>query len=223
MNYTRWLEELCPNNTVLAQLFEEWIDTRSPSFWRFFKTETSFRLWEKTLREIMRKHQCSNLHMFKSDTKGLVMVLDHCVVRTYRTQLFLKIRPLYRLRNPYLEKCLMSKQLDHVGLFVCKKIQPLMDTSDYDNVRLSLKLTPALFEQLLQDVEKAISKIHSYGYCHNDISLDNTGYDNETQTFVVFDFDAATRQTIFQRDRLCLDRSSWERSLKAWSRFLPVK
>ena len=109
------IEELRQNNTVLSQLFEDWIDTRSPSFWRFFTTEKSFRQWEKTLREVMHQHNCSNLEMFKSDTKGLIMVLDHCVVRTYRTNLFLRIRPLYRLRNPYLEKCLMSKQLDHVG------------------------------------------------------------------------------------------------------------
>jgi len=223
MNHAVLIEELRQNNTVLSQLFEDWIDTRSPSFWRFFTTEKSFRQWEKTLREIMRQHNCSNLEMFKSDTKGLIMVLDHCVVRTYRTNLFLRIRPLYRLRNPYLEKCLMSKQLDHVGVFVCKKIKPLMDTSDYDNVRLSLKFTPRLFEQLLKDVEKAIGKIHSYGYCHNDVSLDNTGYDEETKNFVVFDFDAATRLTIFNRKNLCLDRTSWERSLKAWSRFFPVK
>jgi hypothetical protein len=222
MNREVLIEELCQKNTVLSQLFGDWIDVRSPSFWRFFKNEKSFRLWEKTLRDIMKQHDCSNLHMFKSDTKGLVMVLDHCVVRTYRTNLFLKIRPLYRLRNPYLEKCLMSRQLDHVGVFICKKIQPLLDTSGMD-VRLSLQFTPALFEQMLKDVEKAISKIHSYGYCHNDISLDNTGYDKETKTFVVFDFDAAKRLTVFDRKHLCLDRTSWERSLKSWSRFFPVK
>lgn len=222
MNHAVLIEELSPNNSVLSQLFEDWIDTRSPSFWRFFRTEKSFRLWERTLREVMKLHNCSNLLMFKSDTRGLVMVLDHCVVRTYRTNLFLKIRPLYRLRNPYLEKCLMSKQLDHVGIFVCKKIKPLMDTSGMD-IQLSMKFTPRLFEQLLKDVEKAITKIHSYGYCHNDISLDNTGYDEDTKTFVVFDFDAASRLTIFNRNRMCLDRTSWERSLKAWSRFLPVK
>ena len=214
------LEGLCRDNTVLNQLFEDWIDTRSPSFWRFFPNQKAFLLWEKTLREVMKQHNCSNLKMFKSDTRGIVMVLDHCVFRTYRTNLFLRIRPLYRLRNPYLEKCLMSRQLKHVGVFVCKKIKPLLDTVSY---QLTMKFTPSLFEQMLQDVERGIHKIHSYGYCHNDVSVDNTGYDEETKTFVVFDFDAATRPTIFHRSHMCLDRSSWERSLKTWSQFFPAK
>ena len=68
MKHVVLIEELCQNNTVLSQLFDDWIDIRSPSFWRFFTTEKSFRLWEKTLRDIMRQHNCSNLEMFKSDT-----------------------------------------------------------------------------------------------------------------------------------------------------------
>lgn len=215
--------ELSGGNPVLSQLFDDWIDYRSPSFWRFFSNEKTLRVWEKMISHVISHYNSPNLQMFKSDTKGLVMVLDHCVVRTYRSDLFLKIRPLYRLRNPHLEKCLMSKQLGHIGVFVCKKIKPLMDTSNIDNVRLSMKFTPPLFEQLLHDVEKAISKIHSYGYCHHDVSLDNTGYDEETKNFVVFDFDAAKRINIFNRKKVCLDRGSWERSLKAWSKFLPVK
>lgn len=215
--------ELIVNNPILRQLFGDWTDIGSPSFWRFFTNEKTLRSWDKVLRHITEQYKSPNVMMFKSDTKGMVLVLDHCVVRTYRTNLFLRIRPLYRLRNPYLEKCLMSKQLDHIGVFVCKKIKPLLDTSDFEEIKLSMKFTPSLFEKLLKDVEKAIGKIHSSGYCHHDISLDNTGYDEETKNFVVFDFDAAKRMTIFERDQLCLDRTSWERSLKAWQKFLPVK
>lgn len=216
------IKELCENNPVLSQLFDEWISTNAPSFWRFFTNEKSFRLWEKTLRDVMKKHDSPNLLMFKSDAKGMVMVLDHCVVRTYRTDLFMRIRPLYRLRNPNLEKCMMSKQLDHVGMFVCKKIKPLLETR-MDDVRLSLKFTKPLFQQLNRDVEKAIGKIHSYGYCHHDISLDNTGYDEETKQFVVFDFDAAKRMTIFDRKNMCLDQASWKRSIKAWTKLFQLK
>lgn len=225
------VEEMCQDNSVLSQLFDDWIDTNSPSFWRFFtysvrdKPHTNEKLlwsWEKLLRRVMKQYDSPNLLMFKSDAKGMVMVLDNCVFRTYRANLFMRIRPLYRLRNPHLERCLMSKQLGHIGVFVCKKIKPLMDTST-DSVRLTMKMTKPLFEQLLRDVEKGIGKIHSYGYCHHDISLDNTGYDEDTKQFVIFDFDAAQRTTIFNRRDLCLDRTSWERSLKAWAKFFPVK
>jgi len=83
-------------------------------------------------------------------------------------------------------------------------------------------MTSQLFEQLLKDVEKGISKIHSYGYCHNDVSMDNTGYDEETKNFVLFDYDAVQRITIMKR-KYCLDRTSFEKSLKTWEKLLPVK
>lgn len=222
MNKKQLVGELSENNPLYTQLFEDWIDISSYSFWRFFTTEKSLRSWDSFLRKIMNKYNSFNILSFKSDVKGMILVLDHCVVRTYRTNLFLRIRPLYRLRNPYLEKCLESKQLDHMGVFVCKKIKPLLDVSDLDNVKLSMKITPILFEQLLQDLEKAISKIHSYGYCHHDVSLDNTGYDEETKNFVLFDFDAVRRMNVMDR-KLCFDRTSLEKSLKTWKKLLPVK
>jgi len=222
MNRRDLVEELSQKNTIYPQLFDDWIDIGSYSFWRFFPTEKSLRSWDAYLRKVMLKFNSPNIQTFKSDVKGMIIVLDHCVVRTYRTNLFLRIRPLYRLRNPYLEKCLESKQLENNGVFVCKKIKPLLDVSSMTGIRLSVKMTPHLFEQLLQDVEKGISKIHSYGYCHNDVSLDNTGYDEETKKFVLFDYDAATRITIMKR-KYCFDRTSFEKSLKTWEKLLPVK
>jgi len=222
MNRKVLVEELSQNNIIYSQLFEDWIDVESYSFWRFFPTEKSLRSWDAYLRKIMVKFNSPNIQSFKSDVKGMILVLDHCVVRTYRTNLFLRIRPLYRLRNPYLEKCLESKQLEKNGVFVCKKIKPLLDVSSMTGIKLSVKMTSQLFEQLLKDVEKGISKIHSYGYCHNDVSMDNTGYDEETKNFVLFDYDAVQRITIMKR-KYCLDRTSFEKSLKTWEKLLPVK
>lgn len=212
------LTELSINNPILAQLLEDWIDMFSYSFWRFFPNEKSLRLWDKTIREATTRFDSPHLLMYKSDVAGMVLVLDHCVVRTYRTARFLKIRPLYRLRNPYLEKCLLSRQSGHFGVFVCKKIKPLVDIS---TLSLTIPFTPQLFEQMLQDVDHAVNKMHSYGYCHNDVSIDNTGYDQDTGVFVLFDFDAATRMTIKNR-KLCMDRAKWQRSLQVWSKSLPI-
>lgn len=210
------VDELVQRNPVLAELMEDWTDVSSYSFWRFFPNEQSLRLWDQLIRHVIKAYDSPHVSMYKSDVAGMVLVLDHCVVRTYRTARYLKIRPLYRLRNPYLEKCLMSRQLGHFGVFVCKKIQPLVKM---DDLTLSVQFTPSLFEKLLTDVEKGISKIHSYGYCHNDVSLDNTGYDPETGNFVLFDFDASSRNnSVFG---FCADRISWEKSLHTWSKFLP--
>lgn len=218
VNKTAILAELCASSSIMTQLFEDWIDVQSYSFWRFFRDEKSVREWEKFLRHVSEKYNCSNVFMYKSDVAGMVIVLDHCVVRTYRTAKFLKIRPLYRLRNPYLERCMMSKQMGHVGVFVCKKIKPLVNIAD---LTLSVKFTPERFEKLLNDVGKGLDKIHSYGYCHNDTSLDNTGYDEETGNFVIFDFDASFPTTQMRR-AICMDRTKWEKSLELWSKFLPL-
>lgn len=213
------IEQLSVENPILPQLLEDWIDATSYSFWRFFPDEKSLRLWDKTVREIIHQYKSPHLLLYKSDVAGMVLVLDHCVVRTYRTAKFLKIRPLYRLRNPYLERCMMSRQLKNVGVFVCKKINPLVDIN---TLSLSLKFTPTLFEQLMRDVAQGIHKIHSYGYCHNDVSLDNTGYDEETRQFVLFDFDATSRMTIKDRDG-CMDWINFQKSIRTWSKFLPLK
>lgn len=218
MDRAKLLTELSTNNPLLVQLLEDWMDTHSYSFWRFFPNEKSLRLWDKIIREAITRFDSPNLILYKSDVAGMVLVLDNCVVRTYRTARYLKIRPLYRLRNPYLEKCLMSRQSGHFGVFVCKKINPLVDIS---TLSLTMTFTPQLFEKLLQDIDQAVNKMHSYGYCHNDVSLDNAGYDKDTDTFVLFDFDAASRITMTNR-RLCMDWEKWRKSLQVWSKFLPV-
>lgn len=218
MDRVELIKGLSANNPILAQLLEDWIDISSYSFWRFFPNEKSLRMWDKIIREVIANTESPHLLMYKSDVIGMILVLDHCVVRTYRTAKYLKIKPLYRLRNPYLEKCIMSRQSGHFGVFVCKKIKPLVDI---ETLSLSMKITPQLFEQMLQDIGRAMNKMHSYGYCHNDVSLDNTGYDEETGRFVLFDFDAATRMTMGNR-KMCIDRTRWENSLRVWSKFLPI-
>lgn len=209
------LLELAKSNPILQQLLDDWIEAKSFSFWRFFTNQKTLIQWDALLRNICKKHHATSLEMYKSDVAGMIIVLDTCVVRTYRTSRFLKIRPLYRLRSPYLEKCLESKQLPHIGVFVCKKIQPLV-TMDME---LSMNFTKKLTEQMDHDVHLAISKMHSYGYCHNDVSIDNTGYDKETNKFVVFDFDAASRHTTKDGTHICKtrDEDSWKRSLHTWS------
>lgn len=215
MNQAKWMMEAAAHNVILQQMIDDWIGAGAFSFWRFFPTKKSFDAWETYLRKVCEEYNAHTLEMYKSDVAGMVLVLDTCVVRTYRTARFLKIRPLYRLRCPFLEKCLTSKQLANVGVFVCRKIQPLVNM----DMELSVKFTPKKLEQMEEDVQRAISKIHSFGYCHNDVSIDNTGYDNEAKHFVVFDFDAATRHVSKEHKMGCLlrDQTSWERSLQTWS------
>jgi tRNA A-37 threonylcarbamoyl transferase component Bud32 len=213
MDKARLLEELSAGNPLYSWLLEDWMDVGSYSFWRFFPTEASLREWDRVVRGVMDRFGCKGLVLYKSDVVGMVLVLDQCVVRTYRTARFLRIRPLYRLRSPYLERCWMSRQLGHVGVFVCKRVRPLVDAA---TMTLSMGFTPPLFEQLLGDVGKAIHKVHSYGYCHKDVSLDNTGYDEETRRFVLFDFDAAAPMALRDRDS-CRDRVSFEASLHTWA------
>lgn len=221
MSHVKWMEEAATDNIILSQLVEDWISADAFSFWRFFPTKKAFLEWCSFLKKVCDDQGASVLEMYKSDVAGMILVLDKCVVRTYRTARFLKIRPLYRLRSPVLERCILSKQLPNVGVFVCKKIRPLL-TMDME---LSMSFSKKQIVKLEKDVQKAVGKIHSVGYCHNDLSIDNTGYDEESGHFVVFDFDAASRHVSPQHKMDCLlrDEANWHRSMKTWSEKMNMK
>ena len=223
-NKTELVLGLSANNPILEELFEDWISITDFSFWRFFKsdkeqhTEKKLRAWEKFLRSVITKYNAKKVITYKCDVKGMIIVLDTCVVRTYRSAQFLKIRPLYRLKSPYLEKLLMSRQLGTIGVFVCEKIQPLVDI---ETMALSMKITPKLFEKMNEDVLSALNKIHSYGYCHDDTTLDNCGYNKKTGNFVLFDYDGSYRTHLKTRKEQCRDFSRWSKSLETWKKYLP--
>lgn len=206
--WSEWLQ-IAQHNPLIHELIQDgWISETSTSLPRFFTTKRNLHAWDDLLQKIIRKYNITHILTFKDDIQGLILVTNSCVIKTYRMALFMKIKPVYKIRSLFVEKCLASHVIGRVGVFILEKLDPVLKP-DYSGVKGFVN-----FEQMNHDILRGLRVMHNHGLCHGDVSLDNTGYRPSTGQYVLFDFDRISR---IPHETTCdSDLWSWHRSLSTW-------
>lgn len=129
---------------------------------------------------------------FKEDMSLKVFVLQNCVLRICEKNIFeSKHKYIYekiiKLNSPYLEQIYEIFDVDKYVIIVSKKIIPV-NTNNKWNIKISEETLIKLWDQIIE----LINFLYINNATHDDLMLDNIGYDIETNNFVAFDFDKFT-------------------------------
>jgi hypothetical protein len=129
------------------------------------------------------------LEQIKDDMNFVVIVLSKCVIRVCKTDIFNKNYKLnydfiMRSSHSNLEKIYEVINLDTYTYIISKKIIPLLDSVCEVN-----KLHNIDYDDLYYQMSGLYSYLKENKKSHGDIRLDNIGYDNDLEQYVLFDFD----------------------------------
>jgi len=143
----------------------------------------------------------------KEDMTFKVFVLSHCIVRICDTQVFESrykegYECLISLNNSSCEKIYEIITSGKFTIIVSHKIIPLILDG---NINPSLRID---FDNLWNDISSFVHILNSCEYEHGDVRLDNIGYDQISDKYVLFDFDKLHKSTIYN------DIHTFEISLK---------
>lgn len=155
--------------------------------------ETIYLLFRDVL--IKYNEMNSNVLYVKSNA-GLTIVLSNCVMRFISNDSYNKLKPLYeklvlpRDFNPqynHFEKIHQIYNYSDYG-FVCIVSEKLTSVKTFDGLHVKPRFSE-LLDIIFDSISEARNILHSIGYLHNDLSLDNTGFRESDKKFVIFDFD----------------------------------
>jgi tRNA A-37 threonylcarbamoyl transferase component Bud32 len=152
-----------------------------------------------------------DLILFKNDIQ-CVFVFKTFAIKIFRLDVILhqKLNELYELllKNecPNLEYIYRAFQVpDHDIYIVVSKV---VDTTNFKNV-LSTNL-----EKYGNDIYKGLSYLCAHGWVHRDVSINNSGYDEKLNNYLLFDFNlskltssSAELAEMSSNDRYSLDKS----------------
>ena len=129
---------------------------------------------------------------FKEDMSLKVFVLQNCVLRICEKEIFnLKYKKIYEkiieLNSTLLEKIYEIFDIGKYFIIVSKKIIPV----NTDN-KWNIKTNEEIFGKLWNEIILLINILCENNITHDDLILDNIGYDVELNNFVAFDFDKFT-------------------------------
>jgi len=131
----------------------------------------------------------------KEDMIFKVFVLSHCVVRICDTQIF-----EYRYKEGY-------EFLISLNNSSCEKIYEIIICGKFTMI-ISHKLIPVIldgglnpsliidFDNLWNDISNFVHILNFCEYVHGDVRLDNIGYDQISDKYVLFDFDKLHKSII---------------------------
>jgi hypothetical protein len=131
----------------------------------------------------------NTLEQIKDDMNFIVIVLSKCVIRVCKTNLFdKKYRSSYdfimKSMHPNLEKIYEIIRKDAYVYIVSKKIIPLLDSRCRTN-----ELHKTDYDELYYQMSNTCMYLKENNKSHGDLRLDNIGYDNDLEKYVLFDFD----------------------------------
>ena len=124
----------------------------------------------------------------KEDMHIKVFILSNCIIRICHIDTYnYKYNELYnyiiKLNHENIEHIYNIYHTNKYILIVSKCIIPLI----IDN-----KINPLhypKFDILINQIEEVINVLLDNGYSHNDVNIDNIGYDSELDKYILFDFD----------------------------------
>lgn len=131
------------------------------------------------------KNDPSSLQHFKNDI-AVVFVFKTIAIKIFKLSTIVSIYhdKLYNLllKNecPNLEYIHRAFSIDSLGIYVV--ISQVVDVNDYKKNLLSIQSV------MRSNIETALLYLNSNGWIHRDVSLDNIGFNSETNNFILFDF-----------------------------------
>lgn len=142
-----------------------------------------------------------NIELFGyKDDKIIVIVLDNIVIKIYNKLKFDNFGSLIYLLNEdksnYLEYINEINNFKDYYIVCSRTIIPILKMEIDESYNKKILLNPLYLskqpndkERLLEHISLAINYLHSKGWSHEDINLDNIGYDPNSDQYRVFDFE----------------------------------
>jgi len=124
----------------------------------------------------------------KEDMIFKVFVLQYCVVRICETKTFIDkykniIDKIISINNINIEYIYKYYTTNKYVLLISKRIEPLIIHNEVNkNINID-------FDEIYNQITKTIGILLKHNLSHNDVRLDNIGYDKQLNTYVLFDFD----------------------------------
>lgn len=143
--------------------------------------------------------------VLKEDMNIKVFVLSNCIIRICLTTIYDKFyiciyKYIIDLLHPNLEHIYNIYHTTKYVIIVSKSIIPLV----IDN-RINPLHVPD-FKLIREQMNNLIKLFIKDGYSHNDVRIDNIGYDSENNLYVLFDFDKFNKSNN-NNDLYLLDKS----------------
>jgi serine/threonine protein kinase len=174
---------------------------------------TKFKQINKLIDDLLieYKNDPTSLQHFKNDI-DVIFVFKTITIKIYKLSTILSMAhdKLYNLllKNecPNLEHIHRAFSNEELGIYIV--ISKVIDVKDYIQNLSSLEST------IHSHVSEALNYMQSNGWIHRDVSIDNVGFNSETNNFILFDFGLSKFSTLddelekgFFTDMNHLDRS----------------
>jgi len=171
-----------------------------------------FKTINTDINNILLRYIGNNIidsNKFKNDTQSIVMIFENIVIRIFKLDLLKlkKIDELYKLllnnECPYLEHIheIYINKSYNLYYVISKKIDNTIYIQNLSNNK----------DIITSEIIRALEYLAEYGWNQNDTSIDNIGYDKDTNTYRLYDFGLASYNESLHikltRDLRCLDTS----------------
>lgn len=152
----------------------------------------------------------SDIINFKNDTNSVVFLFNTIAIKIF------KCFTIDRLHHQQLYDLLLLNQ--------CPHLEHIHEVHINENNNLyyvvSKKIDATLFKDRLRENEDIIKRdvnigltyLYDHGWNHNDTSIDNLGYDANTNTYRLFDFGASTNIPESLYDNYVIDHDKFDTS-----------
>jgi hypothetical protein len=166
------------------------------------------------INNILLKYLGNNIiesDKFKNDTQSIVIIFESIVIRIFKLDLLKlkKIDELYKLllnnECPYLEhihEVYVNKPYN-LYYVISKKIDNTIYIQNLSNNK----------DIVTSEIIRALEYLAEHGWNQNDTSIDNIGYDKNTNTYRLYDFGLASYNQNLH-DKLTRDLKSLDTSIK---------
>ena len=130
----------------------------------------------------------SSMIYIKEDMPLKVIVLKNHVIRVCLSPLYYKkyekiFNFIKKWDHPNLENIDIIRDIGKYIIIVSKKVEPLViDNNINKNVNID-------YDKLYFEIISLINDFKDIGAVHGDVSLDNIGYDKESDRYILFDYD----------------------------------
>jgi len=147
-----------------------------------------FQQINKLINSILLENQNDpeTMQHFKNDV-AVVLVFKTIAIKIYKLSTIVhaghdKLYHNLLIKNecPYLEHIYRTIVLESFGIYVV-----ISKVEDVTTFKQSLTTTSSVIES---HVNKALTYLRTNGWIHCDVSIDNIGFNSETNNFILFDF-----------------------------------
>jgi len=147
-----------------------------------------FQQINKLINSILLENQndSESMQHFKNDV-AIVFVFKTIAIKIYKLSTIVlaghdKLYHNLLIKNecPYLEHIYRTLVLETLGIYVV--ISKVEDVTTFKN---TLSVTTPIIES---NIKTALTYLKTNGWTHCDVSIDNIGFNSETNNFILFDF-----------------------------------